>query len=338
MSTKESRKLIPPGLTYLADNITAKDNILGAAKATGAKWAKGLGLPKEMETIFFAGCGYQYTGELESLMSLIRKVDKSAIDTELTMSLASFQKKLGIDAAGIYRKVMGRGSDADAQPLRDAVKVLDGLGMKFGYLAEDEPCCGGLLYFIGLHQEFAKHAQKVHGRLKVSGVKRIISIVPSCTYTLRRLMANCVNGYDLEVRHFCEVVAENLNSLKLRFPREVKVTYHDPCQLVRYLGLVEEPRQILRAVRGIELVEPERTNKEWATCCGGGGGFEAVFPELSQILAVNRARELMETGGEIIVTHCPGCIMQLKTGLKEIKASGVEVLDLAQVVAMAMED
>jgi len=100
---------------------------------------------------------------------------------------------------------------------------------------------------------------------------------------------------------------------------------------------VEEPRQILRAIKGVEFVEPEWTKGEWATCCGGGGGFEAVFPELSQILAVNRARELLETGAEIIVTHCPGCIMQLKSGLKELKADGVEVLDLAQVVAMSME-
>lgn len=332
-----NKGLIPPGLTYLADNITSKNNILGASKGTGAKWAKDLGLPKETETIFFAGCGYQYSSELESLMSLIRKIDKSAISTELTMSLASFQKKLGIDAAGIYSRVMARGSDADAQPLRSAVKVLSNLGIKFGYLADDEPCCGGLLYYIGLHKEFTKHAHEVYDRLKSRGVKRIISIVPSCTHTLRQLIPKSINEYDLEVKHFCEVVAENISSLELRFPRKVKVTYHDPCQLARYLGLIEEPRQILRAIKGIELVETAWTKGEWATCCGGGGGFEAVFPELSQILAVNRAKELLETGAEIIVTHCPACIMQLKTGLKELKASSVEVLDLAQIVAMAME-
>ena len=332
-----SKELIPPGLTYLADNITSKDNILGAAKGTGAKWAKDLNLPKEMETIFFAGCGYQYTSDLESLMSMIRKIDRSAIGTELTMSLASFQKKLGIDAAGIYRKVMVRGSDTDAQPLRDAVKVLSNLGVKFGYLADEEPCCGGLLHYIGLHQEFAKQAQGVYDRLKSRGIKRIIGIVPSCTYTLRNLIPNSIGRNELEVKHFCEVVSENLSSLELRFPREVKVTYHDPCQLVRYLNLVEEPRQILRAIKGIELVETDWTRGEWATCCGGGAGFEVVFPELSQILAVNRAKELIETGARIIVTHCPACIMQLKTGLKELKASGVEVLDLTQIVAMAME-
>jgi len=108
-------------------------------------------------------------------------------------------------------------------------------------------------------------------------------------------------------------------------------------QLVRYLSLVEEPRRILRAIKGIELVEPDWTKGEWATCCGGGGGFEAVFPELSQVLAVNRARELLETGAEIIATHCPGCVMQLKEGLRELKVDNVEVLDLSQVIAMAIE-
>ncbi|MBA7626759.1 Lactate utilization protein A [subsurface metagenome] len=331
-----NKDLIPPGLTYLADNITSKHNILGASRGAGAKWAKDLSFSKETETIFFAGCGYQYTSELESLMSLIRKIDKSAISTEMTMSLAGFQKKLGIDAAGIYRRVMARGSEDDAQPLRDAVKVLNNLGVKFGYLADDEPCCGGLLYYIGMQKEFSEHAQQVYNGLKSKGVKRIISIVPSCTYTLRQLIPSSIGGDGLEVKHFCEVVLENISSLKLRFPRDVKVTYHDPCQLARYLGLVEEPRQILKAIKGIELVETEWTSGECATCCGGGGGFEAVFPELSQILASNRAKELVETGAEIIVTHCPGCIMQLKTGLKDLKVSNVEVLDLAQILAMAM--
>jgi len=334
---KKSKGLIPPGLAYMADNVISKHNILGASKGAGAKWAKDLNLPKEAETIFFAGCGYQYSGELESLMSLVRKMDKSAIGSELPMGIAGLQKKLGIDLVGIYRKVSAKGGDSEGEPLKDAVKVLSKLGVKFGYLADDEPCCGGLLHYIGLQDEFAQNARRVYDQLKSHGVKRIIGIVPSCTYTLRNLMPKYIEKYDLEVKHFAEVALEGIRSRELRFPREVKVTYHDPCQLGRYLGLIEQPRQILKAIKGIELVEPQWTSGEWATCCGGGGGFEAVFPELSEILAVNRAKELVDTGAQIIVTNCPGCIMQLKDGLKQLKIDNVEVLDLAQVVAMAME-
>ena len=333
---KKAKGLIPPGLAYLADNISDKHNVLGDTKAAGAKWAKDLKLPKEAETIFFAGCGYQYTKKLDSLMSLIRGLDKGVIGAELPMSMAGFQKKLGLDLGGLYCKVMARGEDSEAQPLEDAVKVLRSLGVEFGYLGEEEPCCGGLLHYMGLQKDFARNARDVYQKLKSHGVKRIIGIVPSCTYTLRSLIPPHVDGYDIEVKHFSEVVLEKIGSKQLRFPREMKITYHDPCQMARYLGLAETPRQILKSISGIELVETEWTKGEWSTCCGGGGGFEAVFPELSHLLAVNRARELSETGAQTVVTHCPGCIMQLKGGLKELKKDEVEVLDLAQVLAEAL--
>ena len=332
--------LIPPGLVYLADNINSKHNLLGAGKGAGSKWAKDLNLPKEAGMVFFAGCGYQYSSELESLMSLTRRMDKGGV-SDMAMGLSDFSKKIGIDAAGIYRKVMAKDSNDDSGVLRDAIKVLQRLGMKPGYLAEDEPCCGGILYYMGLQKDFKKHALSVHNQLKSHSVSKIVGIVPSCTYTLRNLLSKAVDDNNLEVEHFSQIVSENLSSLSLRYPKQVKVTYHDPCQLVRYLEIVDEPRRILGAIQGLELVEPVATKREWATCCGGGGGFEAVFPEMSQILAENRARELMEMGADIIVTHCPGCIMQLKTGLKSAfgdKAEKVEVLDLAQVVARAIRE
>jgi dimethylglycine catabolism B len=333
----DKKELIPPGLNYLASNIKQKDNILGTSKEEGAKWAKGLNLGKDRETIFFAGCGYQFSGKLESLMGLVRKMDKSVVGSDMAMNLAGFQKKLGIDASGMVLKFMGRGGESGAEPLTDAVKVLRKLGEDPGYLAEKEPCCGGLLHYMGLEGEFSRHGRQVSSALKTQGVKRIIGLVPSCTYTLRNLISTADAGSDLQVKHFCEVVADGIGAVKLHFPKAARVTYHDPCQLVRYMGLIEQPRKILKAIEGIDFVEPKWTKGEWATCCGGGGGFEAVFPEMSEILAVNRAKELLETGAQIIVTHCPGCIMQLKSGLKALKAEKVEVLDLAQVVAMSME-
>ena len=331
------KDLIPPGLTYLADNIVSRQNILGVTKEQGARWARNLGLPLESETIFFAGCGYQYSAQLEVMMSLIRGIDKSVIGSELPMRFARFQKKLGMNLPGIYSNVLARGSELDVKPLKAAVRVLRRLGIEPGYLAEAEPCCGAPLNQAGLESLFAENARRAFHTLETHGVKKIIGVVPYCTHALSKFFPLHVDGYNLEVSHFLEVVDSRLSALRLKFPRKVKVTYHDPCQLVRYLNLVEEPRRILRAIENIKLVEPEWTNKEWATCCGGGGGFEAVFPELSGMLGVNRARELLETGADIIVTHCPGCVMQLKEGVREIEGDGVEVLDITQVIDMALE-
>lgn len=329
--------LVPPGLTYLADNIISRQNILGISKKQSAKWAHGLELPERGETLFFAGCGYQFSNHLEVLMSLVRGIDNSVIGAELPLRFARFQKKLGLNLPGIYSNILSHIGENEVRPLRAAIKVLRKLNIQPGYLAEAEPCCGAPLFQAGMQGKFAANAREAYQKLKFSGVKQIIGIVPYCTHAITKLFPLYVEGYDLEVRHFLEVVSGGVTSLKMRFPRKVKMTYHDPCQLVRFLNLVEEPRRILRAIENVKFVETEWTHGEWATCCGGGGGFEAVFPELSQMLAVNRVRELMETGAEIIVTHCPGCIMQLKGGLRQLKVEGIGVLDLAEVVAMAIE-
>ena len=329
--------LIPPGLAYLAQNIISHQNILGVSKDQGARWARGLDLTHRTETAFFAGCGYQFSGRLESMMTLLRGIDKSVIGAELPLRFARMQQKMKLDLPGIYNSVLSRRAVEEARPLEAAVKVLRNLGIDFGYMAEEEPCCGAPLFQAGLHEEFASNARNAYDKLKSAGVKQVIGMVPYCTHALARLFPRVIQGYDIQVKHFLEVLAAELPSLKLRYPREVKVTYHDPCQLVRFLKLVDEPRRILKSIKNLTLVETEWTHGEWSTCCGGGGGFEAVFPELSQVLAVNRARELAETGAEIIVTHCPGCILQLKDGLRQLKTKGVEVMDLAEIVAAAME-
>jgi len=128
--------------------------------------------------VFFAGCGYQYTSGLEALLSLVPKMDKSVIDKEIPTDIARFRKKLGIHLSAMNRKTSAKAIDADTQYLRDAVKVLGRLGVKFGYLADDEPCCGGSLYFFGLHKEFVENAREVYKKLKSLDVRRIIGIVP----------------------------------------------------------------------------------------------------------------------------------------------------------------
>jgi Fe-S oxidoreductase len=334
--SKKSRDFIPPGISYIADNIISRHNVLGAPAESRASWAQGMNLSEKGETIFFAGCGYQYTAGLESMMSLIRSMDKSPLGAELPMSVAGVQKKLGIDLAGAYRKLTVKENNEDSKPLKAAVNVLRKLGIEFAYLGKEEPCCGGILHYAGMADEFRQNAVTLYEKFKSLGVKHIVGIVPSCTYTLARIVPGYIDNYDIKVKHFVEVVAENLSSLTLNFRGQVKVTYHDPCQLSRYYGLIEEPRQILKAIKGIELIEPAGTSREWSTCCGGGGGFEAVFPELSEILAVNRVEELLATGAEIIVSHCPGCIMQIKDGLRKLNKEKIQVMDLAEIIDLSL--
>jgi dimethylglycine catabolism B len=336
MDTK-SNITVPPGIQYIAENIKSKQNIMGSSPDAKASWAKNLNLPKQSETIFFAGCGYQYSAGLGSLMSLIRKMDKSFIGSELPMAMAGLQKKVGFDLAGLYNKFSVKDIKTESNVLIDAVRVLKNLNIDFGYLGEDEPCCGGLLHYAGMEQDFISNSQSLSAKLKSNNIKRIISIVPSCTFTLKNLVTKYVKNSEIEILHFSEAVLSNLKSKTLKYPQKVRVTYHDPCQLSRFLRIVDEPRQILRQIGNIEFVEPESTSREWSTCCGGGGGFEAVFPELSEILAVNRAMELADTGADIIVTSCPGCIMQIEDGLKQLKNTNIAVMDLAQVIARAME-
>jgi Fe-S oxidoreductase len=337
-SGKPNKNLVPAGLSYLTGNISTHHNIAGSSKHSRSEWAHGLQLPERSETIFFSGCGYQYFSRLEPVMSLLHKFDKSPVGTGLPLTFARLSKGMGIDLASVYSRLLpSTGKNGEEQPLRDAVKVLRNLHVDFGYLADNEPCCGGPLYYVGYEKQFKTQAQATYQQLKSAGVRKIISIVPSCTYTLRTLYPAYIDGFDIEVNQFLEVVLDKIRPGMLKYPGHIKVVYHDPCQLSRYLGLINEPRRILETIEGIELVEPERTSGNWSTCCGGGAGFEVVFPDLSHILATNRVKELMEMEPDVIVTHCPGCIMQLRSGLQEIHDNHTKIMDIAQILSRAME-
>ena len=116
----DKKDLIPPGLSYLADNVKLKGNILGASKQDGAKWAKALNFPKNKETIFFAGCGYQFGSKLETMMGLIRTMDKSPLGADWAMGLAGLPRKMGLD--GVFLKVIGGKGGDEGAALVDTVK------------------------------------------------------------------------------------------------------------------------------------------------------------------------------------------------------------------------
>ena len=202
--SKNTHKLVPAGLAYIADNINGKDNILGLPRGAKSEWAEGLEFSKDNTFIFFAGCGYQYSSMLEPLVTLVRRADRMSINPDLAWVLAGIPKKVGVDGVGMYTKVMARNDGSDSGVLRDAVGVLKYIGVDVAYLGENEPCCGAPLYHTGLRREFAANAEKAVARFRSLGVRKIIGIVPSCTYALRTLFTRVVHGYDIEVCHFIE--------------------------------------------------------------------------------------------------------------------------------------
>lgn len=329
-------RFIPEGLLLLRNNILTKGNVFGSSSK--AKWASGLGLPSQKETLFFAGCGYQFLRGAEATLSAVRALDKRGLAWERSLGMTSFLNKLGINLGELYGKLTQRSRLSD-NSLRKAVEVLGGMDIALGYLAEEEPCCAAPLYYAGFQEEFGARAVETQRQLQERGILRLIGMVPSCIYTLRELFPRFLKGWDVEVSHFLEVVWERIKQgMQFRLPLDVTVTYHDPCVLSRNLGLVEEPREILRSIEGVEFVDVERNKEEWSTCCGGGGGFEVIFPEVSHILAVNRVKELLDTEASIIVTSCPGCLIQLREGVKELKAEEVQVIDMAQLLRNALPE
>ena len=334
MPGRHKEQLIPAGLRLFRENILSKGNIFGAnAKA---RWAKGLEFPAQAEQIFFAGCGYQFLGESEAIMAAVRALDKCDLPWERTFALTQFLNKRGINLGDFLGRIINRIRPAD-NPLRSAVAVLRRMDIECGYLGEEEPCCAAPLYYAGFQGEFAARAAATQRIFQERKIKQIIGMVPSCTFALRTLFPQRSKG--VQVSHFLEIVWERIKKgMRFGLPQEVVVTYHDPCILSRYLRLTEEPREILRSIEGVVFHDIERCKGEWSTCCGGGGGFEVIFPEISHTIAANRVQELLKTGASIICTSCPGCLIQLREGVKKLKAKEVKVMDMAQLLHSALPE
>ena len=106
-----------------------------------------------------------------------------------------------------------------------------------------------------------------------------------------------------------------------------RVAYHDSCHLLRELGIAEEPRRLMRAVRGLELVEVQ----DHQLCCGFGGTFAVKFPEVSVAMGDEKLRAVAETGAEYLVANDAGCLMHL-AGLIHRQGLPLKTLHLAELL------
>jgi Fe-S oxidoreductase len=335
--SKNLKKLIPACHIYIRDNVLESGNLVGVNEDKAA-WAAGLGLPQRAEYTFFAGCGYQFMRYAEGMLSAARGLEKVGFGMNKIVGLDRAFKKVGVNLSNLSAKVMSASlEDCYTKILLSAVSVLRKLELNLGYLHQDEPCCGSPLYYGGFVPEFARTARKNFEIFQSCGVNKLISLVPACTSSLKGLYPRYVEGYDLEVWHFYEIVAREIKRTgkRMKLAEKMIVTYHDPCQLSRHMEIVREPREIIGLIEGLELLEPgTECCGEWSTCCGGGE-LEASHPQLSLRMGQKRVKELLATGAAVIVTSCPACLKQLSRAAV-LDAPQVRVMDLIELIDQAL--
>lgn len=113
-----------------------------------------------------------------------------------------------------------------------------------------------------------------------------------------------------------------------QFHTPLRVTYHDPCHLVRGQGVKSQPREILKAIPGVEYVEMQGAD----VCCGAAGSFCVTHPELSEGVGGNKADSILETKADVVVSGCPSCLTQLKAMLAA-KGSKIKVMHPMELLA-----
>lgn len=195
------------------------------------------------------------------------------------------------------------------------------------YLLEEEICCGGPALELGFTELFKEIAGKNSDIINDSGISRILCGCPTCTYTFREHYA--ASGAELtpEVLHTSEYLAGNMDKLgSMALSETTRVVYHDSCTLARKLGIIEEPRSVIKGIGNGEMEEPFYS-RENTSCCGRGGTLKYADKPLCGEIARERTDHLLEYGDSII-TACPSCKYSLNgTG------EGVRVLDITELVA-----
>lgn len=190
-------------------------------------------------------------------------------------------------------------------------------------ILEKELCCGNDVKAIGEKGLFELLKDENSRIFEEFGVDRIITISPHCYNALK-------NYYGIETYHITQVLLKKIETAELRFSStlESRVTYHDPCYLSRHNSVVEEPRKLLSSIPGVELVEMQR-NRRLSLCCGGGSG--GILRSFQWLPSVERIREAMLTGSEILATSCPFCLIMLEDAVKT-KNSDLKVFDVVEIL------
>lgn len=247
-------------------------------------------------------------------------------------------------------------------------RVFNKVGVEFNLLNPNEFCCGSPVYRVGEVEKVKELMKENVEIIKNAGIKTLVTSCSGC-YAMFKAEYPKILKEDLlfEVLHTSELIERLLNEGKIKFTQELPmtVTYHDPCHLGRgsepypkwdgkivevmpmirmpippkpkrqgTYGLYEPPRNVLKQIPGVELIEMER-NREFAYCCGAGGGVKAQFPEFALNTAKRRIEEALATKASTLVSCCPFCKTNLQDGINSME-NEMKFYDLIELVEIAL--
>lgn len=212
------------------------------------------------------------------------------------------------------------------------VNLLQKAGVDFGILGSREVCCGESIRKAGDHETFKRLAKENIKTFVENGVKKILVSSPHCYHTFK-------NEYpefrvNFEVVYVSDYILQLIRAGRLQLSKDYskKVTYHDPCYLGRHNGMYDEPRDVLKNVSGLELVEMADTRED-SLCCGGGGGRIWMETPKAERFSNLRLEQALDVGAEVLVTSCPYCIMNFEDSNLSIREDKVlEIKDITEIL------
>jgi len=220
---------------------------------------------------------------------------------------------------------------------RATAKLLKAAGVNFAILGQEESCTGDPARRAGNEFLFAMlaegNAATLNGYKEQGGAKTVITACPHCFNSLKNEYPDF--GAKLEVVHHTDFLMGLLAEGKLtpKNPVEGKVVFHDSCYLGRYNNVYESPREILRSIPGVQLVEVDYWSKQRGLCCGAGGAQMWMEEQNSNRVNVKRTLQLVDTGATTVASGCPFCMTMLTDGLKSQSLEDkIAQLDVAEIL------
>ena len=312
-----------PEHLMIIESLRKEDNTMAQPKADRAKWAEGLNIRDlsqggQAEVIYHAGCLSCYDPDLSSIA-------------------------------------------------RDAVTLLKQAGIDLGFMGSNETCCGSMAFQLGFQGDFIKFAESNIDDWNAAGAKRVVTSC-ACGFGIMKAVYPLLGKeMKFEVLHITQILDELIKEGKLQLSKSIpaRVTYHDPCNLGRnseqyvpwsgaekkvlgqfilrepekvvhrgWEGVYEPPRDIIRRIPGIELVEMERI-REYSWCCGAGSGVKLSMDDFALWTASERIKEAESVAAEAIVTACPWCERNFKDAIAQ-SGNHLMVYDVVELVKQAL--